>query len=706
VEYAHLPLFTNVLVVQAVHWIDTYSQLVIYNPLTHPSDPPTHEYQAYIISNPTHLPSLATFKFEYIKLPTPPVDAFGNTSLHPWFWFQSLHAWKPSVQDLIICSVTAGSDIGLVGRTPDASNSWRIWITADENRRATIPYDMEHNEETIVTGMQLDFTATKTLEKPLYPDENPAECDALPLLWVLNNKGQLAGWTVMYIPGIKDGQRCVDMMPLDWQITYWHKQKEDRMKKTIDEEEKHDKEIWEARWKAQQPQETEEMVKDQESGPSSTIQKDSEPPVMQTPAKPSVSSTSKTPSTNPVVPISDERPFSSPAAANKPSTSPTPAAFPASNTTPAFGQLGQLGASPLNQSPFVNTSMRSASGSGFGKYLSSGNTGSGFLGGQTSGSSFLDAAKGSGFPKGGSFLDSSQPSAFSKGQDQGFAKYASSSGGFGSSGTSSHVVGGSTGFLSGPRDSANTSAATPTFGVPPKGSLSERTQSYASSGARSGSYEIIDDESSDADSEVEESESESEDNVRVDVSKFGDTGLSSLNLGDRMGTETKAAPARGLTPSKEPSKESAAPTINTSHESASSVADSGYVKIGLPPAHGSTKPLEKQAKEVSPPTNLKPVPPPATKLQRPSDGKSIPVPTAVSQRSLDTVKTPAFQGSGQPGAKTPSSRTPAQPKTSASTPVTKEPQSLPSESSELSDAFRLVLEQVTKELAKVGSIMR
>ena len=174
-------IHTKYLVVQAVHWIDTWNQLVIYNPLTHPSNPPVHEYQAYLISNPSRLSTVSTFSFEIIKFPAAPVEAFGNTSLQPWFWFQTLHQWNPGIRDLIISAATASSDIGLIGRgtLEEISTGWRIWSIEDENRRAAVPYDMEKGEETIVAGMQLDFTATKNLEKPLYPDEQLSECGPL-----------------------------------------------------------------------------------------------------------------------------------------------------------------------------------------------------------------------------------------------------------------------------------------------------------------------------------------------------------------------------------------------------------------------------------------------------------------------------------------------------------------------------------------------
>ena len=77
----------------------------------------------------------------------------------------------------ILCSITAGSDIDLLDHKEmetDQSQKWRILNIADETRRETIPYDIERDEDMIVTGMQLNFTATKNSYDSISPIEESA----------------------------------------------------------------------------------------------------------------------------------------------------------------------------------------------------------------------------------------------------------------------------------------------------------------------------------------------------------------------------------------------------------------------------------------------------------------------------------------------------------------------------------------------------
>ena len=79
----------------------------------------------------------------------------------------------------------------------DQPQKWRILDIADETRRATVPYDIERDEETIVVGMQLDFTASENFRDSVSPDGYLEESAPLPILWVLNRYGELAGWSVV-----------------------------------------------------------------------------------------------------------------------------------------------------------------------------------------------------------------------------------------------------------------------------------------------------------------------------------------------------------------------------------------------------------------------------------------------------------------------------------------------------------------------------
>jgi hypothetical protein len=632
-----------------VHWIDTWNQLVIYNPLTDPLEPPTHEYQAYIISNPSRLSVRATFSFEFIKLPTPPVDAFGNTALPPWFWFQTLHNWKPGVKDLVLCSVTAGSDIGLLGRgnENDPQERWRTWTIEDENRRPAVPYDMVKNEETIVVGMQLDFTATTKIEKPLYPDEDPAECESLPILWVLNTSGQLAGWTMMYIPGIKAGERPVSMQPTEWQDQYWLKEREMRVKEAeqVDPDEQSDRELWAKEWqtvfsekgKYEPPISSENHTM---AEPPQHIEPAQQPEQAEIPEE----SFKQSPQPAPTLPGETTQQQSEPVSTTVVAKTPQPTTFGGSQvsqpafgqpsqlgaTKPtAFGQTGQLGGPSPGQSGLYSTfgaglnanrtghvfgqssglgafsSPTPGSGAGgFAKYTSSQQIGgSGFLAGQTAQSgSFLSGAKGGSFLQGGqsssflqggqsgSFLSGNQANAFAKtGQDQGFAKFATPNRGFATppQSTTTPASFSEGGFVAGEPGITPPSQ----FGLAPKPSLSERTQSLASPASRSQSYDLLDDESEGTESDESEetdtegSESDDDHSVRVDgdALNFGSSDFD-LNLGGaaEQPETPNEQPAMAFT--KDSLRESqdkaiAAMSASTSSESPST-GDDEYVKVG------------------------------------------------------------------------------------------------------------------------------
>lgn len=58
-------------------------------------------------------------------------------------------------------------------------------------------YGIERNEDTIVAGMQLDFTISENFRDSISPDGYLRESASLPILWVLNRSGELAGWNVV-----------------------------------------------------------------------------------------------------------------------------------------------------------------------------------------------------------------------------------------------------------------------------------------------------------------------------------------------------------------------------------------------------------------------------------------------------------------------------------------------------------------------------
>ena len=594
---------------------------------------------------------------------------------------------------------------------------------------------MDKNEETIVVGMQFDFTATKTLEKPLHPDENPVECSALPNLWVLNREGQLAGWTIIYVPGIVAGERALEMRAAEKQDAYWQRERETVRKaaEQVDEREQRDREVWE---KARRESKGTAAVQ--------TTRKKSEPTV----------SSTQSPAQVPSQP-SPER-----------ESQKTTFGQPTRPGAATFGQPSQLGGTLPGQSHVFGQSTGlssinppqpgNLSAVGFAKYSSippsqtpgslsgSQSSQSGFLSGAGSSGSFLSGAKGGSFLQSGqssSFLSGGQGNTFVKsGQDQGFTKFATSTPAGQDHGFAKYVTNTPRGFgtpqsmttpswfaeggFLGTRPAASSAS---TLNVSPKGSLSERTQSLTSPSIRNQSFDISEDSSQediDSDrSDLEESaESEGDNSVRADVLDFGDA----LNLDGRKSTETRPEPAT-------PIKKDVSISVE---QSPSLVADGEFVKVEIPvtPSPEKGKPGSEESKDITPSARDKSRPaedsPPAfTPLQKETtpqiDTKATPIP-ALAEKPIPIVveKADPFSTPSRPSKPTTSLAVPPLTNSQFSSKETMSQTASPvrgkgelrqfglvsgsaptwsrlPESADLSNAFRLVVEQVSKELVQV-----
>jgi hypothetical protein len=659
-----------IVVVQGMYWIDSHNQLVIYNPLSHPSAEPVHEYQAYIVATPSDISTFEPFSFEYTKLPGPPVDAFGNTALRPWFWFQQLHDWPPGITDLLICSVTAGSDIGLLGRGAETSEKWRVWTIEEENRRATVPYNMEKGEETIVAGMQLDFTAKKKLEKPLYPSEDPLECAPLPILWVLNTEGQLAGWNVMYVSGMKEGTQTMAMRSMESEHRHWQGERTDVLNhlNQLSDQQKRDRDLWEKEWLKVFPRTDKAAADTAKVAPAKTVVGPSTltPQVpapaekkgfeIKAPAPPSsvAPQALTSPEKKPIEPMTTTP--GSGQVALTPSSLPTvlqpsqpkfgqPSQLGAS---PAFGRPGQLGGVIPGQSPLGATvsqghifgqgssftrltpSTPTSQGAGFAKYSST--HGGGFTSASQSGSflqegrtsSFLQPKQISSFlPAGttptGSFLQAGQTTS------QGFAKFVSSGSSFGGFAGKTTGTGGflgakpSTGYP--PFGATTREAATPRIELPTE----TRSQSHNLDNESEDEVESREGRST---SEEEESGSEEDvDDLAFEVSLNEDTtrlaAPSSKFEGETITPEESITPFVSVTKS---------PTLERDYVDVSTVSPVEPAKpISLPELTNQIEATLRAPAQPSP----RPIPisqPSTTKLRGP----------------VEQPQTPAFTGHSRP----------------------------------------------------------
>ncbi|RYP56841.1 hypothetical protein DL769_009845 [Monosporascus sp. CRB-8-3] len=144
---------------------------------------------------------------------TDPVDPFGSDKT-PHHTVARLRDFDPNLQDLLIFSSTASSDIGLASRskTPLTTNVPAEKVTnvltttelADDSRRATLPMG-DSMESAVPIGTALDLSSKDKVYRPIPADELDLSPGPLPGYWVLNDEGVLCAWWVVYSESIRGG---------------------------------------------------------------------------------------------------------------------------------------------------------------------------------------------------------------------------------------------------------------------------------------------------------------------------------------------------------------------------------------------------------------------------------------------------------------------------------------------------------------------
>ncbi|RYP56117.1 hypothetical protein DL771_012123 [Monosporascus sp. 5C6A] len=144
---------------------------------------------------------------------TDPVDPFGSDTT-PHHTVARLKDFDPNLQDLLIFSSTASSDIGLVSRskTPlttdvpaeKVTNVFTTTELADDSRRATLPMG-DNMESPVPIGTALDLSSKDKVYRPIPADELDLSPGPLPGYWVLNDQGVLCAWWVVYSESIRGG---------------------------------------------------------------------------------------------------------------------------------------------------------------------------------------------------------------------------------------------------------------------------------------------------------------------------------------------------------------------------------------------------------------------------------------------------------------------------------------------------------------------
>ncbi|KAK4087136.1 hypothetical protein Purlil1_8434 [Purpureocillium lilacinum] len=153
----------------------------------------------------------AAFAFQKLA---DPVDPFGSDKM-PHHSILRLKDFEPDLQDLLIVSSTASTEIGFLSRSkaPLATDKPAESITGvftttellDDTKRPTLPMTESMDDSTPV-GFAIDLSSKEKVYKPIPADEELEESPGpLPGLWVLTHEGVLCSWWVVYTDSIKKG---------------------------------------------------------------------------------------------------------------------------------------------------------------------------------------------------------------------------------------------------------------------------------------------------------------------------------------------------------------------------------------------------------------------------------------------------------------------------------------------------------------------
>ncbi|KAK7403386.1 hypothetical protein QQX98_010861 [Neonectria punicea] len=189
--------------VSTLTWLENNLWLSIYT--TNNASPPTSIY--HIITRQP--PSSFTFQ----KL-TDPVEPFGSEKT-PHHSILRLRDFPPAVQDLLIVSSTAATEMGVLSRSQvalatdkPANSITGVFTTTeflDDTKRPTLPMTDSMDDSTPV-GVALDLSSKDKVYKPIPSDVELEESPGpLPGFWVLTHEGVLCSWWVVYNDSIKQG---------------------------------------------------------------------------------------------------------------------------------------------------------------------------------------------------------------------------------------------------------------------------------------------------------------------------------------------------------------------------------------------------------------------------------------------------------------------------------------------------------------------
>ncbi|KAK2750571.1 hypothetical protein FQN57_002642 [Myotisia sp. PD_48] len=187
--------------VSSIFWLGDNLFFVVYTPnsATPENSPPVSFY--YII---TRTPP---DQYQFNKLPEV-CAPFGLERFPAYQYVARLRKYPPDLQDVLVVSSTASTDIGLFTKSGKglAQATTAVFTSAtmsEDSRRATLPMTEDMNDTSPV-GMALDLSSTDVVPSPIQGDETKDSANPLPAILVLTNDGVLSGWWFVYTDAIKN----------------------------------------------------------------------------------------------------------------------------------------------------------------------------------------------------------------------------------------------------------------------------------------------------------------------------------------------------------------------------------------------------------------------------------------------------------------------------------------------------------------------
>lgn len=172
----------------SLNWLDDKRFIAVYaEPATEGDDDEERSVSAFLVEKDAHNNAV----WSQIESPcTPAMEP--DTSRDDWWMSTVLRNWVGEHQILVNLVSAVSPDITLVS----AKSSF---IIKDDTEKAGLPFT---EDDTLPIGVALDISSTTEVANPTQGVEKSSP---LPILWILNNEGNLSAWHMVYKPGLRNG---------------------------------------------------------------------------------------------------------------------------------------------------------------------------------------------------------------------------------------------------------------------------------------------------------------------------------------------------------------------------------------------------------------------------------------------------------------------------------------------------------------------